>query len=53
MRQWEEHYNTERAHMALDGRAPTDDPKVIPFPTSHLHRRQRLGGLLNEYHNTA
>lgn len=53
MRQYEEHYNTERAHMALGGRAPTDDPNVIPFPSGQLRRRARLGGLLNAYHNTA
>lgn len=50
---WEEHYNTGRAHMALGGRAPADDPNVIPFPSGHVRRRTRLGGLLNEYRNTA
>jgi putative transposase len=53
MRQWEEHYNTERAHMALAGRAPADDPKVIPFPAGHIRRRARLGGLLNTDHSAA
>lgn len=53
MRQWEEHYNAERAHMALGGRAPNDDPNVIPFSAAHIRRRARLGGLLNEYHNAA
>ncbi|WP_349263766.1 hypothetical protein [Actinocrinis sp.] len=32
MRHWEEHDNTEQAHMALGGRAPADDPNVIPSP---------------------
>jgi hypothetical protein len=53
MRQWEELYNTERAHMALAGRAPADDSKVIPFPSAQIRRRARLGGLLNAYHNAA
>jgi transposase InsO family protein len=46
---WEKHYNTGRAHMARDGRAPAEDPNVIPFPTTGVKRRQQLGGLLNEY----
>jgi transposase InsO family protein len=49
MTEWEEHYNTGRAHMGLDGRAPADDPNVIPFPTTRIHRQPRLGGLLNDY----
>jgi len=53
MRQWEEHYNTGRAHMAPAGRAPCDDPYLIPFPTTYPRRRERLGGLLNEYHKAA
>jgi hypothetical protein len=39
--------------MALDGRASADDPNVILFPTGRIQRRERLGGLLNEYYNTA
>ena len=49
----EEHYNTGRAHMALGGRAPNDDPNVIPFPTGHIRQRACLGGLLDEYHSAA
>ena len=32
-------------------RAPNDPANVIPFPTptDRIRRRQRLGGLLNEY----
>ena len=52
-----EHYNAGRSHqghgMAL--RAPDDDAAVLRFPTQtdQIHRRQRLGGLLNEYHPAA
>ena len=52
-----DHYNTGRSHqghgMAL--RAPDDDPAVLRFPTrtDQIHRRQRLGGLLNKYHPAA
>ena len=51
--EWEEHYDAEHAHMAHGGRAPADDPNVIPFPTDRIRRRSRLSGLLNEYHDTA
>jgi putative transposase len=44
-----EHYNTGRAHRALDLRAPTDDPGVIPFPAHRIRRTPVLGGLINEY----
>jgi len=51
------HYNSGRSHqgqgMAL--RAPNDDATVLRFPaqTDQIRRRQRLGGLLNEYHHAA
>jgi hypothetical protein len=51
------HYNTARSHQGhgLDLRAPADDPNVIPFPapTDRIRRRQRLGGLVNEYQPAA
>ncbi|HWG23047.1 integrase core domain-containing protein [Actinospica sp.] len=53
MTEREEHYNTERAHMALEGRAPSDDPNVIPFPATRIQRHSRLGGLLNDYRQAA
>ena len=52
-----DHYNTGRSHqghsMALH--APNDDAPVLPFPTQtdQIRRRQRLGGLLNEYQHAA
>jgi putative transposase len=47
------HHNAGRSHQG-DGmllRAPDDEPNTIPFParTDRIRRRQRLGGLLNEY----
>ena len=40
-----EHYDTGRAHRALDLRAPTDDPGVIPFPApDQAHTRARRPG---------
>jgi hypothetical protein len=47
------HYNSGRAHRALNLRAPADDPNLIPFPTHRIHRQKILGGLLNEYHPAA
>ena len=52
-----DHYNTGRSHqghgMAL--RTPNDDATVLPFPTQtdQIRRRQRLGGLFNEYQPAA
>lgn len=53
MRQGQEHYNTERAPMALAGLAPADDPNVILFPSAQIRQQARLGALLNAYHNAA
>lgn len=50
---WERHYNTGRPHMALNGRAPADEPNVIRFPARSVQRREHLGGLLNEYEQAA
>ncbi|QUQ65327.1 integrase core domain-containing protein [Kutzneria sp. CA-103260] len=52
-----EHYNAGRSHQArgVGLRAPDDDPKAIPSPTTpdRITRRRRLGGLLNEYQPAA
>jgi transposase InsO family protein len=48
-----EHYNTGRPHRALNLRAPTDDPSIIPFPASRIKRTPVLGGLINEYEAVA
>ena len=44
-----EHYNTGRAHRALNLRAPADNPSIIPFPGNRIRRTPVLGGLINEY----
>jgi hypothetical protein len=52
-----EHYNAGRSHQGqgVGQRAPDDDPKVMPLPTTpdQVTCRQRLGGLLNEYQPAA
>jgi len=37
------------AACALNLRAPTDDPGVIPLPAHRIRRAPVLGGLINEY----
>ncbi|MGZ4264285.1 MAG: integrase core domain-containing protein [Solirubrobacteraceae bacterium] len=46
-----DHYNTERPHRAL-GRQPPIAPQPPP-PQATIQRRDRLGGLLHEYHLAA
>jgi hypothetical protein len=51
------HHNTGRSHQGhrMLLRAPEDEPNMIPFPAQidRIRRRQRLGGLLNEYRPAA
>lgn len=47
------HYNSGRPHRALDLRAPTDDPSIIPCPASRIRRTPVPGGLINEYEAVA
>ena len=57
MAEYIKHYNTGRSHQGhgLALRAPDDRPDVIPFPVPphQIHRRQLLGGLINEYQSAA
>ncbi|WP_132121663.1 hypothetical protein [Actinocrispum wychmicini] len=51
------HHNAGRSHQG-DGmllRAPDDKPNMTPIPAriDTIRRRQRLGGLLNEYRPAA
>jgi putative transposase len=45
------HYNAHRPHRALGLEPP--DPTVISGDRHRVHRRDRLGGLLHEYHRQA
>jgi transposase InsO family protein len=49
-----EHYNTERPHRGLD-LVPPDGEKVVTPITAldSVKRRDRLGGLIHEYHRAA
>ncbi|MEP6893418.1 MAG: integrase core domain-containing protein, partial [Gaiellaceae bacterium] len=51
-----EHYNTGRPHRALDLKPPAPGFRlrlVDPRPPSQIQRRERLGGLINEYARAA
>ena len=52
LRVYAAHYNTHRPHRAL-GLEPPDPPAgltAISEERGGVHRRDRLGGLLHEYH---
>ena len=55
LRVYVDHYNVHRPHRAL-GLEPPDPPAgsiVISKDQGRVHRRDRLGGLLGEYHRRA
>jgi putative transposase len=58
LRQYEAFYNAHRPHQGIaDARplAPLPEPITDPGHLAHLkvHRRDRLGGILHEYHHAA
>jgi len=56
LRVYVEHYNTHRPHRALELKPPAPAPRlhlVEPRPIDQLQRRERLGGLINEYARAA
>ena len=58
LREYETFYNTHRPHRALDAAAPLRPlrpPITEPAPLDRLaiRRRDRLGGILHEYHHAA
>jgi integrase-like protein len=51
VRVYVDHYNTERPHRALGRHSPlATQPPTPPPPQAAIERRDRLGGLLHEYH---
>ncbi|ROP41779.1 integrase core domain-containing protein [Saccharothrix texasensis] len=58
LREYEQFYNTHRPHQGIDNARPL---QPLPQPTTDeaavtrldILRRQRLGGILNEYHHAA
>ena len=54
LRVYVDHYNTERPHRALGRHPPlATQPPTPPPPQAAIERRDRLGGLLHEYHLAA
>ena len=56
LRDFTDHYNTHRPHRALNltPPAPTaENVNPIPPPLAAIERRDRLGGLVHEYHAAA
>jgi transposase InsO family protein len=53
LEEYVEHYNTHRAHRALNLRAPADAQNVIPPSAPRIARRAVLRGLINEYEASA
>jgi putative transposase len=48
-----DHYNRERPHRALNLRPPQPDERREQSCKDEIHRRDRLGGLIHEYHRAA
>jgi transposase InsO family protein len=53
LRVYVEHYNRERPHRSLELRPPQPDKRRQTSPPGEIQRRDRLGGLIHEYHRTA
>ncbi|MGH3672214.1 MAG: integrase core domain-containing protein [Pseudonocardiaceae bacterium] len=58
LREYETFYNEHRSHRALHAAAPLrplPEPITQPDALNHLNirRRDRLGGILHEYHHAA
>jgi putative transposase len=53
LRVYVDHYNRERPHRALELRPPEPGERRERSPEGEIHRRDRLGGLIHEYHRAA
>jgi putative transposase len=55
LREYVAHYNTHRPHRSLEQRPPLPKtvPVAVPADECRVRRRDRLGGLLNEYEAAA
>jgi transposase InsO family protein len=53
LRVYVDHYNRERPHRALELRPPNLHKRLQRLPEGEIRRRDRLGGLIHEYHRAA
>jgi transposase InsO family protein len=53
VREYVEHYNTERNHQGIGNVIPLPSPERSASPDAPVIRRKRLGGLLSYYHREA
>lgn len=54
LRVYVDHYNRERPHRGLDLQPPDPDPaRPAQAAAGEIRRRDRLGGLIHEYHRAA
>jgi len=53
LRVYVDHYNRERPHRSLELRPPEPDQRRERSCDGEIRRRDRLGGLIHEYHRTA
>jgi len=53
LRVYVDHYNRERPHRALEQRPPEPAERRARSPAGEIHRRDRIGGLIHEYHRAA
>jgi putative transposase len=53
LRTYIDHYNRERPHLALSLHAPDPDMASARSTLGEIRRRDKLGGLLHEYHRVA
>jgi putative transposase len=52
LRVYVDHYNTQRPHRALELCPPEPEGDALSSG-GEIHRRDRLGGLIHEYHRAA
>jgi len=53
LRVYVDHYNTQRPHRALKLQSPQPREPPLPATIGEVQRRDRLGGLIHEYHRAA
>ncbi|WP_158632413.1 integrase core domain-containing protein [Micromonospora sp. Llam0] len=48
-----DHFNNHRPHQGRQQLPPSHDPAVVIVMDAPIRRRQRLGGVISEYHRAA